>query len=139
MAQRMTIPIVATPEYLPRDVLEVEIDGDVQPDRIIVADPERNAQGFGFELPTLTPFGRLALSPAVTPFGLGLFGVGAKLIEYQTRASFDAGDYSVRIRARDALGNVSAWSSAYTLEHRPEPGPPRNLTVSGMTLGWVWP
>lgn len=142
MSASLTIPIIVTPDYLASDFLQIEVNGLLQPDRIAVQSSTRRQQGFGFGQPQRTPFGCLVLTPPQIPFGLGLFGVGASLRDYQSRNQFDAGDYQVRLRANDGLpdgGNVGPWSDYFTIYHRPAPDPPRSPAVAGATLSWSWP
>lgn len=60
------------------------------------------------------------------------------VIEHETLALFVAGDYVVRNRGVDVLGNAGAWSDPVTIQHRPKPPPPTNLRLSGNDLLYDW-
>lgn len=147
MARPISITILVPLELLHTDVLTLEIDGEVQRDRIPAFPRWRGQRGFGYQQLNAGGFGVWALSPDQFPFGAGPFGQGAYPLDHQTVDAFVAGDYEVRVRASDDLppatsggdrGNVSAWSDTVELAHRPAPPPPRNLAVSGGVLGWTW-
>jgi hypothetical protein len=72
------------------------------------------------------------------PFNEGEFGAGVGLLEHLTFREFVAGDYTVRGRARDFVGNIGPWSAPVTVAHRPLPPPPENLAVVGGVLSWTW-
>lgn len=139
MPAPLSIPILITPDYRPGEAFELEVDGTVLAEQLKPVGRFRGAQGFGFERADRTLFGRLVFTGAETRFGAGLFGVGAKLVEQNTRERFGPGDYILRGRAVDAAaggGNTSGWSSPITLHHRFAPDPPTGLSLSGATLTW---
>lgn len=111
MAQPMSITIQRDPLYTCFDTMELEIGGTVQPDRVTPWGPDHETAGS---------------TPAGTNFTT------------RTINRFVAGDYSVRARGIDAAGNVSSWSSAVTVQHRPTPPAPESLTITGGVLGWTW-
>lgn len=124
MADKMNIPIIRNASYTPGDRAEIEINGVVQPDIIDLA-------GLVTPRPVM-PFGG-------GTFGAGVFGAGAAMFVHRTVARFVAGDYAVRIRSVDPLGNESAWSTARTVRHRPAPPPPTALNVNEAgELAWSW-
>lgn len=141
MAEPLSIPVIRDPRYGPDDTVEIEVDSETIDGRYVLWDASRRRRGFGFG-----PFGAFAFG-VIDPglgfgegvFAGGAFGFGAELLTLKTRPAYDAGDYSVRIRAVDAVGNAGAWSAAVTIQHRPDPPPPRNFRVSGDNLVWTWP
>lgn len=141
MAEPITIPIIQDPDLTPQDVVEVEINSAVQSDRFGVWPAVPDPGGFGFDAMDTGVFGfssagAVAFGQAV--FGQGYFGYGAAVVEHDTRSSFVAGDYTVRLRSRDDLGNVSDWSDPGTIEHRPTPPPPDTLAIAAGVLTWSW-
>ena len=133
----ITIPVIVTPAYLPGDAIELEIDGTLQPERYPVAAAGRERQGFGYGSASQTLFGALVLPGRDVAFGAGLFGLGGFVLDLTTRSSFGPGDYGVRIRSRDEAGNASAWSSRFTVRHRPQPAAPSGLAIDASgVLSW---
>jgi hypothetical protein len=112
MAGKITIPIVRNVTYVLGDRVEIEIDGAVQPDYV----------------PMIDAVAAATIAGGGTP--------GALL--HETLARFPAGDYSVRLRGVDAIGNVGDWMAPQTLEHRPLPETPAGLALSGGNLTGVW-
>jgi len=141
MAQPLTIPIVRDPDIDPADTVEVQVDGNTQNDRVNLWPNLRHDPGFGFD-PIGT--GYFGLSTAGSqgfgagPFGLGYFGYPILITDHDTIASFVAGDYTVKLRSRDGVGNVSNWSAGATIEHRPIPPAPEDLAVDAGVLSWTW-
>ena len=124
MASPITITIAHSSAFALGDRGQIEIAGVVQPDRIELG-------GIPGPAPTL-PFGG-------GRFGAGYFGRGAASFAHRTLASFIAGDYSVRIRSIDPVGNTSAWSTAKIIQHRPVPPSPTSLSVNEAgELVWTW-
>lgn len=135
----MTIPVVVVPQNPPGSVFELEVGGTVLSEQHDAALPGRNRRGFGRGRPGRTGFGVIQVRGDRLRFGLGRFGEGALLRELSTRAAFDAGDRSVRVRVRDGRlggGNASGWSSAVTIRHRPAQAAPTDLAMSGTSLQW---
>ena len=136
----MSVALVKHPDYFKGEYAQLEIDSTVQPDSVFIWDESRNRLGFGYGSHATTAFG-WGVGPG---FGVGLFaeayfGQGAKKIDHLTYKKFVAGDYSVRTRSYDEIGNVSSWSSTSTLEHRPKPPAPIELALgSGSVLTWTW-
>lgn len=112
MAGQMMIPIVRDTDYAYGDLVEIEIEGEVQPDRILMWD-------------------------SVSEREEAIGGTPSPLM-HQTLARFGAGDYSVRVRGVDLIGNAGAWSVAQIIEHRPTPEPPTALAISGDDLTGTW-
>lgn len=112
MAGKITIPIVRDTNYGVGDLVELEIDSVVQPDRIVMFDSvaTREAAAGGTPGPLM----------------------------HETLARFAAGDYSVRLRGVDAIGNAGTWMTAQTIEHRPRPETPTGLALSAGSLTGVW-
>lgn len=141
MAMPITLCIARNPAWSADDVLELEVNGQLQPDRIVPWGPQRRFFGFGRGLPSRTPFGRWVIPGNLTLFGQGRFGQGQSKLTHTTLRAFVAGDYTLRLRSRDArreTGNVSDWSDAFIVEHRPAPPAPRNLRVTAGVLAWDW-
>lgn len=137
MAAPLVIRYVRHPDYLPGDHLELEVDNAVQGDRIVPWGPDRALVGFGLTAAIQAPFG---LGPALPfgegGFGYGRFGLGAEIVVHRTLRPYVAGDYDVRLRSVDQLGNASAWNTAATVKHRPKPPAPRALRLDGAVLRW---
>jgi hypothetical protein len=112
MAGKMTIPIERDTDYAVGDRVEIEIDGEVQPDRVLMFD-------------------------SVSARTVALSGTPDPLL-HETLARFPAGDYSVRLRGVDQAGNAGSWSTAQTIQHRPATEAPSGLVVSGGSLAGVW-
>lgn len=113
MAGSMKVPVVRDAvNYGEDDWLEIEIEGQVQPDLVRMFD---------------TAAARAA----------ALSGDPGVLI-HQTLARFPAGDYDVRVRGVDALGNVGDWSAVTTIPHRPTPETPSALAIVGDELVGEW-
>lgn len=138
MAQPIDIALIVDPSYLPGDRAVIEIDSADQPDRPVLTPPNRERRGFGVASAITTPFGSMGLTPPDIPFGAGLFGIGATRWDHTTLRAFVAGDYPIRARGIDTLGNLGDWSDAETIEHRPTPPPPINLSMAGSVLSWTW-
>lgn len=128
MASSLTIKLEQSRVYLAGDTAELEVDGDLQPDSWLLWGPERNL--LDVDSPSLG-FGRGA-------FGRGGFGVGAYVLTFLTLNAFVAGDYTIRVRARDKIGNVDGWSDPVVHEHRPVPPPPHDLVITAGELHWQW-
>lgn len=112
MAGKITIPIVRDTDYQFGDRLELEVDGQVQPDLIQMWDSAAER----------------AEAEGGTPDPL----------MHETLARFPAGDYAVRLRGIDLAGNVGNWSAAQTIRHRPQPERPTGLVISGSELQGSW-
>jgi hypothetical protein len=139
MAQRMTFSLVRSFDFVPGDFGQIEIASALQPDRVVLAVQGRQFQGFGLTPAESGGFGfatGLPLGGGV--FGAGYLGQGAELFTHRTLASFVAGDYTVRLRAVDRLGNAGDWSDSYTIQHRPLPPAPTNLRIADGILTWAW-
>jgi hypothetical protein len=139
MAESLTIQIIRPPDVELDERASVEVDGAVQQDLVRLAGPgSRRRFGAG----RLFGRGTFGISRGMTfgdgLFGAGYFGQGTDVVAHQTLATFVAGDYSVRIRRVDAIGNAGAWTSATNLKHRPTPAAPTNLSLDGSTLSWQW-
>lgn len=153
MTAPLEIPFIRDPSYEPGDVVMAEVDGELLADRWPAAAFGRGRSGFGFGEPGAVPFGRLVAVPGDEAFlfGLGRFGAGAAVATLTTRQAFAAGDYVVRLRVGDDLppagggapagGNLSDWSAAFVVRHRPtgdQLARPRSLTLDGQTLRWTF-
>ncbi len=138
MANALTLTVIREPDYLPADRIQIELDGAVQSDRIPAWDHSRARKGFGYGNARETSFGVWMPPPADTLFGAGLFGQGAGPLIHTTINSYVAGDYQLRARSVDALGNASNWSPAETIEHRPIPPAPTSLAIAAGVLSWTW-
>lgn len=128
MAAPLTIKFIQDRAFEFRDTLRLEVNGTALPNIIRVWGPERS------RMTATTPslgYGRGA-------YGRGGYGVGARILQYVTPQRFVAGDYSLRDRAVDALGNIGAWSGTYTHQHRPVPPAPKALSLSAGVLTWLW-
>lgn len=140
MAQPMTLILQRDADHMAGDVGQIEIAGVVQPDRIALALPGRDGQGFGWGPMGSTSFG---IGPAAQPFGGaplggGYFGQGTAIYTHRTVRSFVSGDYALRLRAMDARGNAGPWSDSDLFPHRATPAAPTANTLVGGTLGWSW-
>ncbi len=113
MAEKITIPIIRDTAYQLGDRVEIEIDGQAQPDRIYL---------------WLSETTRDAVVAGAT--------VGPLL--HQTLGRFPAGDYDLRLRGIDQPGNVGDWSTTVIIEHRPTPPPPTDLAIAGDNLTGNW-
>lgn len=112
MAGKITVPITRDTDYAVGDRVELEVEGAVQPDLIMMWDSaaERTEAAGGDPDPLM----------------------------HETLARFPAGDYDVRLRGIDLAGNVGDWSGVTTIEHRPTPAAPTGLAVSGDDLSGDW-
>ena len=139
MAAEMTIPFLRDPVYIVGDIIRVEIDSVLQRDRITPWPPDRARRGYGW-----TPSGSSGYGFGLSlPYGDGVYGAGfygqcLEVKEQLTTGQFVAGDYAVRLKAIDALGNEGDWSDPFTLAHRTSPPAPANATVSSNVLAWTW-
>lgn len=140
MAGLMVIPMVRDTDLMRGDVVRLEVGGVVQPDRVQLWDERRRRMGFGFGTMGLQHFGRGALFGGFGsgPFGLGVMGFGADVAEHVTVNRFAAGDYAVRVRVEDEVGNVGAYGAAVTIKHRPTPDAVDDLRVEAGVLKWSW-
>lgn len=139
MAEPMTITIIRDPVYLGDTTIELEVDGVVQPDRIVPWGFARDTmgEGFGRESETGEGFGQWArYGEGISDYGWD--GGGASTLDHRTTASFVAGDYPVRMRAIDGKGNAGDWSESKTIKHRPNPPAPTGLNVTAGLLLWNW-
>lgn len=139
----MAAPLIVTLEQSRRyrfgDYAQVEVDGALQPDRFQLWHAERRQLGFGRGRFGRGRFGRgRSLGFGLGAFGRGVFGQGARLAAYRTAAAHPAGDYTLRVRAVDRLGNAGDWSAPLAHEHRPRPPAPARLRVDGEDLAWAW-
>ena len=139
MPEPLTLQLEQSRRYLPGDYAQVEVDGEVQSDAFVIWGADRYEYGFG-----RGPFGRgrLGYGRALTfgrgSMGRGTMGQGARVLTFRTRAKFQDGDYSIRLRVIDRLGNAGAWSAAVTLNHRPVPPPPFDLKIVSGDLRFKW-
>ena len=139
MPEPLTLQLEQSRRYLPGDYAQVEVDGEVQSDAFVIWGSERAALGMGHG-----PFGRgrfgygRSLGLGRGAFARGIFGQGVRIISLQTRQRFVEGEYEIRLRVRDRLGNVGDWSEPATLAHNPVPPPPRNLRIAGDSLLFDW-
>lgn len=139
MAAPITIRFIRDFDYVQDDRLQLEVAGVAQPDSVTVWTLLRDQLGFGRSPDTNSGFGfATGLAWGAGAFGAGYFGQGAEIAEHRTVRPFVAGDYSVRMRAEDALGNASDWSAAENVQHRPQPPPPFDLALVGNILTWDW-
>jgi hypothetical protein len=141
MASPITIPIIRDPDYDPDDVVQIQIDSQSQNDRVQLWAKLRDDPGFGFDAMESGVFGWSSAGAPLFgagPFGLGWFGYDIKVTDYQTTASFVAGDYTIKLRSRDAKGNASDWSDGSIIAHRPDPPPPEGLAITTGVLSWTW-
>lgn len=139
MAQPLNISVIRDPDLTPDDYLQIEVDSTVQDDRISIWPSYRHRNVYGFGHPERTTYGfAFSMAYGAGYYGGGYYGQGAPLITLETRQAFVANDYSLRIRAVDALGNAGDWSAVTTFEHRPQPPAPTNLAVTGGLLTWDW-
>lgn len=141
MSERMTISFVVDPDWEPGVRVQLEVGGVVQPDRVLpLSGRERQVLGF-LELGAFMLGHSAAVTLGEGRLGDGTLGIGARQIDHTTLNRFDAGDYAVRLRTFDRLGNAGAWSEPVTIEHRPAPTPPRRVRVNaaGDALTWLWP
>ena len=139
MAAPLTISIVQSRRYEYGDTAELEVDSVLQPDSWPIWGFERNLLGFGHG-----PYGGGgygagdSLGYGNGGYGLGLWGQGARIVSFLTIGQFVAGDFTLRVRARDGIGNVDGWSDAVIHQHRPVPPTPTDLAILGGILGWTW-
>jgi len=139
MTQRITIPIIRDTDYLDTDTIDLEIDGVEQRDRIKPWDRTRAAMGYGMEPANQTGYGFARSLPYGTGlYGLGIYGQGVDLFEYETTGFFVPGDYQIRIRGFDKLGNTGPWSPVTAIAHRPLPPPPTDLDATAGVLSFQW-
>ncbi len=139
MAAPLTVRFIRDFDYLQDDRLQLEVDGLLQPDSVTIWTALRDHLGFGRDADSSSGFGfATGLAFGSGAFGAGYFGQGAEIAEHRSVRRFVAGDYAIRMRAIDALGNLGDWSIVVTLEHRPPPPPPFNLALTGNTLTWDW-
>ena len=139
MAQPITITLIRDPAMMPGDRVQLRIGGTIQPDRITPWASDRERDGYGQGMFGNGGFGVVRSAGfGGGPFGFGGFGVGVETFAHRTVNRFVAADYTADARSIDAVGNTSDWSAGVTIEHRPAPPPPRNLTISDNTLNWEW-
>jgi hypothetical protein len=129
------------PHLTERDRLQLEVDGVVQPELHAVWAGERALMGFGIEGFGEDPFG---VGDSLG-FGLGSFGAGAfgeedvALAILRTSQAFAHGDYTLRVRAVDELGNAGDWSDPLEQQHRYRPDPPTIVSLDAGILTWTGP
>ena len=139
MAEPLSIRVIQSHALRVDDRVELEVDGQAEPDQYRVWGPRRHRVGFGRAAFGRHGFGRgVGIGFGRGLFGRGRFGQGAAAVTLQTRTSFVAADYSVRSRAVDHHGNAGAWSAALTVPHRPDPPAPTNLAIDSGDLTWSW-
>ena len=90
---------------------------------------EERSSGYGFGL---------SLSYGDGVYGGGFYGQCVEVKNHETQGLFVAGDYSVRLKAIDGLGNEGDWSDPFTIAHRPDPPAPTNPTVTSNVLAFDW-
>ncbi|MEM1213043.1 MAG: hypothetical protein AAGI68_12195 [Planctomycetota bacterium] len=148
MPDTLSIPMVLPPES-EGDRFEVEIDGVVLGDRLVLGRSlaiaggisGRPAWGKG---PATVWGGGSWGGRAAAVWGEGVWGFGDwgrlwRVLELTTRSQFAAGDYTVRVRRVDAVGNAGAWSVTATYRHRPQPAAPASVRAEGGRLVWTHP
>lgn len=141
MAASLTIKLEQSRRYIYGDTAEIEVDGALQPDRWPIWGPERDLLGSGFGGGGFGGGGfgmGRSLGFGNGAFGRGGFALGARVISFLTIGQFVTGDYTLRARGRDSLGNVDGWSDPVTHEHRPVPPAPTDLVIVAGVLGWTW-
>lgn len=139
MAAPLTVRFIRDFDYLQDDRLQLEVDSALQPDSVTIWTVLRDQLGWGRSTDNNSGFGfATGLAWGAGAFGAGYFGQGAEIAEHRSVRSFVAGDYTIRMRGIDPLGNLGNWSISETLEHRPAPPPPFDLAMSGNTITWDW-
>lgn len=141
MAGPIEVKISQALSYFPEDTIELEVDSVAQLGRLEIWGAERQAIGFGrgtFGTGAFGFDGSIGLGFGVGAFGTGPFGIDERIVTRQTRKRFSAGDYTVRARAIDELGNIGDWSASKVYEHRPVPETPTDCQLSDGTLTWSW-
>jgi hypothetical protein len=139
MTAPISISLVQSRSYLYGDTARLEVAGSAQPEAIRIAGDTRGLEGFGHGSFGRGRFGRGRGSGFGSgAFGRGVFGQGASLVGRSTQARFVAGDYAMRVRAVDALGNAGDWSASATRPHRPDPPAPTALAITGGALTATW-
>jgi len=139
MASPLTITIEQSRAFLPGDYAQIEVDSTVQSDRVSIWGGERASLGYGHGRYGDGEYGRgRSLGYGIGLYGDGPYGIGLRRTTHETGSSFVAGDYSVRARAVDKIGNAGSWSSAVTHRHRPTPPKPSSLSIASGTLNWAW-
>lgn len=132
MAQGLAFSIIADGDYTRRDRLQVEVDGVVLSDRILLYTGPEN--GYGQAAQQECGYGFWPGDGyGIGVYGAGFYGVGAPWLDVVTATAFPAGDYQVRYRVIDGApggGNIGDWSDLFTIHHRPTPGPPRNFRLA---------
>jgi hypothetical protein len=138
MAQPLALKLVRSMDHVPGDYGQVEVASVLQPDRVTLIIQGRQFQGFGLT-PDSSGFGfAQSLSFGQGNFGAGYLGQGAETFTHTTLTRYVAGDYTVRLRAVDRLGNAGDWSEPVTIKHRPLPPAPTNLRIADGILTWAW-
>ena len=139
MATKMTIPFLRDPVYLADDTIRVEIASVLQRDRVTPWPPDRARRGYGWTPSGSSGYGfGLSLSYGDGVYGGGFYGQCVEVKNHETQGLFVAGDYSVRLKAIDGLGNEGDWSDPFTIAHRPDPPAPTNPTVTSNVLAFDW-
>ncbi|MFA5759402.1 MAG: hypothetical protein WC942_08635 [Clostridia bacterium] len=137
MATTIPITIIQSRRFLAGDAMQIEVDSTVLPDRVPIWGSERSWIGFG-----RGRFGRgrfgvgRSLGFGQGLFGRGRFAQGVRASTYQTAGRFTAGDYSIRVRAVDRLGNAGDWSATSEIHATPYDEYSRSLAVTGYR---IWP
>lgn len=138
MPDQITITIERDIDWLETDHLELEIDDEVQVDRITPWPGGHRYRGYG-ETTTESAYGQSTYLPYGDGYyGEGYYGQGGDWLEHETVRRRVAGNYRVRTRSVDALGNQSPWSDSRVYAHRPTPPAPTNLTLTDGVLTWNW-
>ena len=140
MGMPLFIQIIRDPSYTPGENLQVEVNGELQPDLVPYWAAGRQRAGFGYDDTERSAFGT-ATTP---PFGDGVFGYAGfedetAVLEHRTVKAFRAGNYAVRIRGRDMLDNVGEWSEPATIYHRPPPPAVNRLRLDGSNIRFDYP
>ena len=136
MPQPLSIQFPLDPTWEPGVRIELSIDGQTQPDLIR---PTLGREGLTLGTQVLGDFmlGATTGQPlGESRLGDGDVGLATPFVEFSTLNRFGAGDYTIRLRTLDAIGNASPWSTPITVAHRPPPDPPRDLplTANGTAL-----
>ena len=135
----MSITIEQSRRFVVGDIALIEIGGTALDDEVNYWQAERSRTGFGQGRFGTGRFGvGRSLGFGIGTFGRGAFGTGSRLLVHRTRARFVAGDYAIRGKSRDSIGNESDWSDTVTRPHRPQPATPASLAITSGTLTWSW-
>lgn len=143
LADSMAILFLRDPAYLGGDVIRVEVGSALRLDRVTPWPNDRQRRGYGWTPSGSSGYGfGLSLTYGRGVYGGGFYGQGVEVNQHHTNQDFVAGDYTVRLKAIDSLGNESPWSDPFTVAHRPNPPAPRlpalNTEIQNNTLIWTW-